>query len=283
MQSDVGDQQDGYSPEVSGTSDEKGSGNKESRPFWKELPILILVAVILALVVKVLAIQAFYIPSGSMENTLHIGDRVLVNKIVYRTRDVRRGEVIVFKGPPSWDSEGQMAPPKGPLQKTFRWIGGVIGFAPSGKDFIKRVIGIGGDHVKCCDTEGRVTVNGAPLNEQSYLFKDPVTHVQSKPSDESFDITVPPGRLWVMGDHRNMSADSRYHQGDSAGGTIPVGNVIGRAFVVIWPVGRIGNLPVPSTFEQSGLEGAALPGLPASPSTGYVEAVAGLAPESRRY
>jgi signal peptidase I len=248
-----------------GTSgDRKGSRKKKQGSFWKELPILIGVALALAMVIKAFAVQAFYIPSQSMENTLKVGDRVLVNKIVYHTRDIKRGDIVVFNGLDSWDPEVQYSQPSNPVSKVLHAIGSAFGVVPGEKDYIKRVIGVPGDHVACCDAQGRVTVNGHPLEETSYVYTDPVTHEQNKPSDTKFKITVPPGRLWVMGDHREVSYDSRGHLGDPGGGTIPESRVVGRAFVIVWPVTRVNTLSIPKTFGQSGLAlaGDAAPAVP---------------------
>ncbi|MBO2463019.1 signal peptidase I [Actinomadura sp. LCR2-06] len=252
--------------------DDSGDGSadgekKKKKPgsFWKELPVLIVVAVVLALVIKAFAVQAFYIPSGSMENTLQIGDRVLVNKIVYHTRDIHRGDVVVFNGLDSWDPETHISKPTNPFSKALRAVGTAFGVAPNEKDYIKRVIGIPGDHVHCCDAQGRVTVNGVPLSEKSYLYTDPVTHEQNKPSNEPFDATVGKGQLWVMGDHRELSYDSRSHRGDPGGGTIPTDRVIGRAFVIVWPLNRIDTLPIPDTFKQAGFKTASM-AAPATPA-----------------
>jgi signal peptidase I len=231
-----------------------GARHAEQRPrkrssFWRELPFLVLIALVLALLIKTFLVQAFFIPSGSMENTLQIGDRVLVNKLVYRIRDVHRGEIIVFKGPPSWQENPEFTyhPPSNPIAKFFHNIGSALGVAaPSSKDFIKRVIGVGGDHVVCCDTHGHITVNGVALVEP-YLYPG------VKPSEQNFDITVPKDHLWVMGDHRDSSADSRSHLSDGEDGTIPTDDVVGRAFVKVWPPKHWGTLPVPSTFHQKGL------------------------------
>ncbi|HEX4655312.1 MAG TPA: signal peptidase I [Mycobacteriales bacterium] len=232
--------------------DEPPAKEKKRGSFLRELPFLILIALVLALLIKTFLVQAFFIPSGSMENTLHIGDRVLVNKLVYRIRDVHRGEIIVFRGPTSWQDNPEFtsSEPSNPISRFFHDIGSALGVAaPSSKDFIKRVIGVAGDHVVCCDAQGHVTVNGRPLTEP-YLYPG------AKPSDTPFDVTVPKGRLWVMGDHRNMSADSRAHISDGNNGTIPTGNVIGRAFIRVWPPSDWGTLGVPSTFHQKGLAAA---------------------------
>ncbi|MFI6602027.1 signal peptidase I [Nonomuraea sp. NPDC050536] len=226
----------------------KGGKKEKKGSFWKELPVLVVVALVLALVIKTFVIQAFYIPSESMENTLLKNDRVLVNKIVYHTRDIERGDVVVFSGADSWDPEFQLEEPSNPVAAFFRWVGTAFGVVPGEKDYIKRVIGVGGDHVKCCDSKGRITVNGVALDEQSYL------HPGDVPSDRYFDIKVPEGRLWVMGDHRSVSLDSRAHQGDPGGGSIPVDQVVGRAFVIVWPFSRATTLSIPDTFSQSGLQ-----------------------------
>ncbi|GII61756.1 hypothetical protein Skr01_18410 [Sphaerisporangium krabiense] len=160
--------------------------------------------------VRVFVLDSFYIPSESMEETLLINDMVVVNRL---TGDIGRGEVVVFKG---WD----------------------------GTTTIKRVIGIGGDRVKCCDADGRVTVNGVPLDETSYL------NPQDFPSQQKFDVTVPAGRLWLMGDHRAASEDSRAYMKDEHHGTISTGDVIGRAFALYWPFSRVGTLSVPEPFAK---------------------------------
>jgi signal peptidase I len=236
--------------------------------FWRELPFLVLIALVLALLIKTFLIQAFYIPSASMENTLqggpngndtkhHSYDRVLVNKLIYRIRDVHRGEIIVFKGPKSWQENPEFIshPPSNPIARFFHDIGSAIGVAaPSSKDFIKRVIGVGGDHVVCCDAQGRITVNGVALNEP-YLYPG------AKPSEQPFDVTVQKGRLWVMGDNRAGSADSRAHMADN-NGTVPQSDVIGRAFVVVWPPSDWKTLSVPGTFHQKGLAASAASAAP---------------------
>ena len=223
---------------------------RRKRSFWREFPVLVVIALLLAVVIKTYAIQAFFIPSGSMENTLEINDRVLVNKLVYDVRGIHRGDIVVFNGDGSWD------PGTAPRNTNFvvkfgQGFASMFGFGHPGDILIKRVIGLPGDKVACCDAQGRVTVNGVPLTEQSYLYPG------DSPSEIRFNIVVPPGRLWVMGDHRLISDDSRNHLGEPGGGTIPENAVIGRAFVIIWPPSRWRILPIPATFQQPKLNAAA--------------------------
>lgn len=199
--------------------------SKKNGSFWKELPILLIAAVVVAVLVRSFLLQTFWVPSPSMEHTLNVKDRVLVNKLVYDFRDPHRGEVIVFNSPLSWRSN------------------------PDEKVFVKRVIGIGGDHVVCCDTNGKITVNGKELNEP-YLNHD-APNTKAAPND--FDVVIPKGRLWVMGDNRYDSADSRQNLQNSKDinqATIAVNAVIGRAFVLFWPFNRWDWLTVPSTFDH---------------------------------
>jgi signal peptidase I len=198
-----------------------------SSSFWRELPILLGVAIVVAVVVRAFVLQTFYIPSESMQNTLDINDRVLVNKLVYDFRAPHRGEIVVFKAPISWRSD------------------------PTEEDFIKRVIGVSGDHVMCCDSQHRLIINGHSLDEP-YIYRDS-DNVADLASEEPFDITVPKDRLWVMGDHRAHSGDSheqylRTH--DVTASTIPTKSVVGRAFVLFWPMSRATWLTVPDTFAR---------------------------------
>jgi signal peptidase I len=215
--------------------------------WWSELLVLFALALVIMLVIKTYVVQAFYIPSSSMENTLDIGDKVLVNKLIYHFRSIDRGDVIVFNGEGSWDppSAPQSSDPIVRLASEFgHAVVGLFGISPGVHDYIKRVIGVPGDRVACCDAQGRVTVNGVPLNEKSYLYPG------NAPSMTKFHLTVPPGRLWVMGDHRNVSYDSRGHVGDPGGGTIPESQVVGRAFLILWPPSRFRVLPIPATFTK---------------------------------
>jgi signal peptidase I len=224
-------------------------GGKRRRSLWREVPVLVVVAVVLALVIKTYVVQPFFIPSGSMQNTLAIGDRVLVNKLVYHFRGIARGDIVVFNGEGSWDFE-QAPGSSNPVSKVAGSLENLVGIS-HGDDYIKRVIGLPGDHVACCNAQGQVTVNGVPLSESSYLYPGNV------PSATRFNITVPPGRLWVMGDHRQISYDSRGHIGDPGGGTIPENQVLGRAFVIIWPPSQLSFLNIPATFAQPKLNASA--------------------------
>jgi signal peptidase I len=217
--------------------------------FWRELPVLLVIAVVLALLINTFLVKAFFIPSGSMELTLHgcpgcSGDRVLVNKVTYRLHDPKPGDIVVFRGPESWAPEIQLAQPGNVIQRGLRAVASTFGVAsPGEKDFVKRVIATGGQTVQCCDEKGRVTVDGRALDEPYVYSTDP------KFDEQPFGpVKVPDGNLWVMGDHRDESADSRAHINDADQGTIPVDNVIGKAFVIIWPVSRWNTLGTPSDF-----------------------------------
>ena len=200
---------------------------KRRGSFWRELPILLGVAILVAVLVRAFVLQTFYIPSPSMEHTLNVLDRVLVNKLVYDFRDPKRGEIIVFKAPDDWQSGAE------------------------GEDFIKRIIGTPGDHVVCCDAQDRLTVNGVSLDEP-YIYRDADGN-QDPAADRKFDITVPKDRLWVMGDHRSASGDSLEHYEETSDiqeATIPEKSVVGRAFTVFWPLSRAKWLSVPDGFDK---------------------------------
>jgi signal peptidase I len=239
------DATDGGSAQGRAKKADAGAGGKHTkhRSFWRELPVLVVVALVLALVIKSFLIQAFYIPSASMENTLEIGDRVLINKVVYHLRPIHRGDIVVFDGTGSWDFDNTPAS-SNIFRKGLSEIEGIVGISHDSSIYIKRVIGLPGDHVACLTANGDLTVNGVPLSESSYLYPGNV------PCDGTFSVTVPPGRLWVEGDHRAVSYDSRGHMGDPGGGTIPESAVLGRAFVIIWPPSRWSFLDIPATFEQ---------------------------------
>jgi len=219
--------------------------NKKKKSFSRELLTIVVAAAVLTLLVKAFVVQVYRIPSASMENTLQIGDRVLVNKIVYHVRGIARGDVVVFSGQDSWGPDAP--PPSGdPVVRFFDDVISDIGLHSSQTYYIKRVIGLPGDHVACC-TDGKVTVNGVPLSESSYVYPG------EAPSFPFKSVTVPAGEVWVMGDHRGDSDDSRYHLQSPGGGAIPQSEVVGRAFLIIWPTSQIRDLPIPSTFSQAAL------------------------------
>ncbi|CAB4335670.1 MAG: signal peptidase I [Actinobacteria bacterium] len=203
----------------------------------RELPILVVVALVVSLLIKTFLVQFFYIPSGSMENTLQVKDRVAVNKLPFISRNISRGDVVVFRDPAGWlpeitDSSSNKYIAK---LKTGLVAVGVLP-NPAKQYLVKRVIGVGGDHVVCCDKAGLLTVSGKSITEP-YIFAGNV------PSDMKFDVTVPKGKIWVMGDHRGASADSRYHREDINKGFVPLSRVTGRVFAVIWPYKNITYVP----------------------------------------
>jgi signal peptidase I len=231
----------------------RGTGNRR-----RGLPVLVVAAVLLAVLVKTFLVQVFFIPSGSMERTLHgcpgcNGDRVVVNKVLYKVRDVRRGEIVVFNGVDSFTGGRAPATPATGLQGAVQTAGRLVGLGAAAEtDYIKRVIGLPGDRVACC-SNGHVTVQSAsqatPVElHEPYLFEDDHEpfcaagrHALCPPGSPG--VLVPPGRLWVMGDHRAASGDSRDK------GTIPADHVIGRAVGVVWPLPRMQPLRVPPTLR----------------------------------
>jgi len=233
-------------------SDAPAAGQQKKS--WRQLMMVVLAAIVLMLFTKAFVVQVYRIPSSSMEDTLLTGDRVLVNKLVYHARGIARGDIVVFSGAGSWGTTTgapDPSPPGNPLLRAGYDVLADIGVYSTQTYYIKRVIGLPGDHVVCC-VNGKVTVNGVPLNETSYLFPG------AAPSIQPFNVIVPPGRLWVMGDNRAISDDSRGHMsGFPAMGTIPENEVAGRAFMVIWPPSQIGDLPIPATFQQAALHAGA--------------------------
>jgi len=249
---------------------------RRKRSFWRDLAVIVVAALVLTILLKAFVVQVFSIPSGSMENTLLPGDRILVSKVVYDFRSIQRGDVVVFSGAGSWD-----APATTPTNWFSRIWGdatNLVGIAGPDTDYVKRVIGLPGDHVVCCNAAGQLTVNGVALSERSYIYPG------DDPSDVQFNITVPAGRLWVMGDNRADSDDSRYRSSAPGGGTIPESAVVGRAFLVIWPLSRVSDVPIPNTFEQAGLRAAAAVAVAPVPVTagGAGVAAAGLLAWRRR-
>jgi len=245
---------------------------------------------VLALVVRAFLVQAFYIPSESMENTLLINDKVVVNKLSYKVGDIHRGDIVVFnviglwKTQAEYDEEMRALAPSNPLARAVAKVAGYIGFSQLDRDYyIKRAIGVGGDTVACCDSDGRVTVNKVPLSEEGsggYLYPG------SEPSETPFSVVVPKGSIWVMGDNRQNSSDSRAHRGSPGGGAVPESAVTGRAFALLYPFDRATWFSTPSTFQQRALTGGeGVPAVPGSPTVpdASLSAAALAAVTSRRW
>jgi signal peptidase I len=220
---------------------------RRKRPWWQELLIMALVALVLTWGIKAFFVQAFSIPSESMRNTLQVGDRVLVDKFTpWFGATPERGDVVVFRDPGNWLAD-EPQPHQNALQQALAFVG--LAPAADEKDLIKRVIAVGGDTVDC-ERGQPVRVNGVALDEP-YLYPG-ATPCGKRPPGK---VTVPEGMLWVMGDNRDNSADSRFHVDQPGGGFVPVKNVIGRAFAVAWPLSHWSTLPVPATFDRPGLNG----------------------------
>ncbi|MFI1973096.1 signal peptidase I [Streptomyces cinnamoneus] len=241
----------GAAPQTGGRAERRKAARRvkrrRRRSVVKEVPILMGVAVLITLVLKTFLLQAFVIPSGSMEQTIRIGDRVLVDKLTpwFGSRP-ERGDVVVFKDPGHWLEGEQSSSGSDPVGiKQGKQLLTFIGLLPSAdeRDLIKRVVGVGGDTVKCCDVDGRVTVNGTPLLE-------PYLHPGNPPSQLKFEVEVPRGRIFVMGDHRSNSADSRYHLDEPGHGTVAESQVVGRAVVIAWPFGHVRQLAEPDTYAS---------------------------------
>ncbi|CAN5510774.1 signal peptidase I [soil metagenome] len=270
-----------HQPKPAGPAGQRKRRGKVAR---FELPILIVVAITIAIVLKTFVIQPFYIPSQSMEQTLYgcpgcSGDRILVFKPVYKIRDPHPGDIVVFKAPVDWNEGGGVTLSSNPVVHAAQWFGQLVGVVPpSEKDLVKRVIAVGGQTIQCCDTNGNVQVSDHGVNgpwrslSEPYIFEpspwsNPTSPGVRAPGDtRSFGpVTVPAGRLWVMGDHRSDSADSRYHCGDGGVGakcdprasTVGVPDVIGKAVVIAWPPSRWRTLGTPRTFASLGMPGAA--------------------------
>ncbi len=208
-------------------------------PVWQEMALLLAIALVLAVVIKAFFMQAFYIPSASMDDTLVKNDRILVQKVSYwGGGGPHRGDVVVFADPGGWLDASESRSPGGLIPRGLE----AVGLYPTGGHLVKRVIGVGGDEVKCCDKQGRILVNGVPLNEKSYLAPG------DKPSLIDFDVKVRPGYIWVQGDNRSDSADSRVHLGDPGGGQVPADDVVGKVFAVVWPLSHAKLLHTPATF-----------------------------------
>jgi signal peptidase I len=233
---------DDYDDEDEDEEDESGTFLQNVWGGVKEILIIAVMALVLSFIVKTWLIQAFYIPSGSMENTLVRDDRVIVSKLTPGPFDLSRGDVVVFKDPNNWLGSVPESAQSG-TRESLRRVMQFIGLLPDDSDdhLIKRVIGLPGDHVVCCDKDGQLTINGVSITEP-YI----------KPGDSpgggkaSFDITVPADKVWVMGDHRSDSSDSRFHDdGTGATGSVPIDDITGRAVMVVWPIDHVKWLSVP--------------------------------------
>ncbi|MGV0110524.1 signal peptidase I [Arthrobacter sp. CP30] len=228
-----------FDPDAPQTS-EDGAGRPRAKKeadrgvgaWLKEIATIVVIALVLSFLIKTFLFRAFFIPSGSMEETLEIDDRIFVNQLVPQPFDLQRGDIVVFR-----DAEGWLPPQTQTQVSWFKEALIFIGLAPdeSQQHLVKRVIGLAGDHVICCDAQGRITVNGEPLDEP-YLFPG------ANPSDVPFDVVVPEGKVWVMGDHRNASADSRANRDKPGEGFVSVDEIEGKAAVIAWPLNRIGFL-----------------------------------------
>lgn len=209
-------------------------------PVWQETILLIVAAVVLAVIVKTFFVQAFYIPSASMEPTMAVDDKLLVQKVSYWTGEPHRGDIVVFDDPGGWLGSAEKSSAGNPVQKALE----VIGLYPSGDHLIKRVVGVGGDTVACCDAEGRLEVNGTAV-EEPYLAD------RKANADTEFEVEVPKDHLWVQGDNRGNSSDSRYHLGDPGGGFIREDSVVGKAWLRLWPFGRFGFIEQHDALEKA--------------------------------
>ena len=217
---------------------------RRSVPLWLETVLLLVVALVVSAVVKTFFMQMFFVPSGSMRPLLTNDDRILVQKVSYwGDGQVERGDVVVFADPGDRWLGPTITEPTAVQRLLAR-----VGLYPTGGHLVKRVVAVGGDRVRCCDKQGRVRVNGVPLDEEDYLAGD------AKPSERRFDVEVPEGRIWVMGDNRPDSEDSRFHQDLPGGGAVPESAVVGKVWGVVWPLDRFALLDTPKTYENPALQ-----------------------------
>lgn len=221
------------------------SGARSARPrrrgpwlLLRDIVVILLIAVLVSFLIKTFFVRSFYIPSASMEQTLMVDDRILVDELTPRFGGYERGDIVVFRDPGGWLNT-PVAPPRSALVDAVDWVLSVVGISASdSKDhLIKRIVGVGGDHVVCCNAIGQLTVNGTPIDESAYLNLD---SGQSAPERVEFDVTVPEGSLWVLGDNRDHSRDSRFNLDQPSKGFVPLDNVVGRAFLITWPFDRFG-------------------------------------------
>lgn len=209
--------------------------------FLRDVLIIVLIAALVSFVVKTFIVRSFYIPSASMERTLLVNDRILVDELTPRWTGYERGDVVVFQDPGGWLGDQPQPPASPPLVQAIDGVLTFIGISASDSQdhLVKRIIGLPGDHVVCCNALGQITINGAPIDELDYLN---LPEGNTTASDEPFDVVVPDDSLWLLGDNRTRSRDSRAHQELPSGGFVPVSNVVGKAFLTTWPFGRIGAI-----------------------------------------
>lgn len=224
------------------TEAEPAGREKRRRGFWiflRDVLVIVVIAALVSFLVKTFVVRTFYIPSASMERTLMVNDRILVDELTPRWNDYERGDIVVFADPGGWLP---VQPRQEPAPVVMQWVDGLlnlVGLASSDSEdhLVKRLIGLPGDHVVCCNSLGQIEINGAPIDELSYLN---LPEGDTIASNEPFDVTVPEGAIWVLGDNRDRSQDARAHQNLPSGGFVPLDNVVGRAFLITWPFDRFG-------------------------------------------
>ncbi|WEK59696.1 MAG: signal peptidase I [Candidatus Microbacterium colombiense] len=209
--------------------------------FLRDVLVIILIAAVVSFVVKTFVVRSFYIPSASMERTLLIKDRILVDELTPRWTAYERGDVVVFKDPGGWLDAMPQTPAAPPLVQAVDWVLNFVGIAATDAQdhLVKRIIGLPGDHVVCCNALGQITINGAAIDELGYLN---LPQGDTAASNEPFDVVVPEGSLWLLGDNRDRSRDARAHQDLPSGGFVPLENVVGKAFLTTWPLDRMGAI-----------------------------------------
>lgn len=210
-------------------------------PLVRDVLVIILIAVVVSFAIKTFLVRSFYIPSSSMEQTLLVKDRILVDELTPRFTGYERGDIVVFRDPGGWLPAAPAAPERSVIVEALDWVMSLVGLSASDSDehLIKRIIGVPGDHIVCCNALGQLTLNGTPIDESAYLN---LAEGQSAPNVVTFDVVVPEGSLWVLGDNRDHSRDSRFNMDQPSGGFVPIENVVGRAFLITWPLPRFGAL-----------------------------------------
>ena len=225
---------------VAPASTPRRSRRRGALSFLRDVLVIVLIAVLVSFLVKTFVVRSFYIPSASMEDTLLVDDRIFVDELTPRFGGYERGDIVVFRDPGGW-LPPSTEPPRAPLVEAVDWLLSLVGLsAPDSDDhLVKRIIGLPGDHVICCNAIGQITINGVPIDERAYIK---VPGGESAASADPFDVIVPAGSLWVLGDNRYRSKDSRYNTDQPGRGFVPIDNVVGRAFVITWPFDRFGLL-----------------------------------------